>query len=57
VLLVEQNIQAALTVANRHHIIDKGQIVYEGTTDELVDDESVQQQYLGVSTAESVEDG
>jgi len=55
VLLVEQNIKAALTVANRHHIIDKGQIVYEGTSDELVADEDVQQQYLGVSTAGSAD--
>jgi len=48
VLLVEQNIRAALTTANRHHIISKGEIVYKGTTDNLAYDEEIQRQYLGV---------
>lgn len=52
VLLVEQNIRAALTVAENHHIIDRGQIVYEGTSDELVSDDDIQQRYLGVGTTD-----
>jgi len=54
VLLVEQNIQAALTVAENHHIIDRGEIVYEGTSDELTNDERVQQRYLGVASTDAL---
>lgn len=55
VLIVEQNIRAALTVAEHHHIIDRGEIVYKGTGDELIDDEHIQQQYLGVTADETTE--
>jgi len=55
VLLVEQNIRAALTVAEHHHIIDRGRIVYEGTTDALTNDDEIQQQYLGVGTDKVVD--
>lgn len=48
ILLAEQNIHAATSVADYHHIIDKGQIVFEGTTAELETDEEVQQRHLGV---------
>lgn len=57
VLLVEQNIQAALTVAENHHIIDRGEIVYEGTSDELMNDQRVQQQYLGVTGTDALGEG
>jgi branched-chain amino acid transport system ATP-binding protein len=50
VLISEQNVLAAMAVADRHHIIDKGRIVFEGTTDQLEDDEDLQQRYLGVGT-------
>jgi branched-chain amino acid transport system ATP-binding protein len=48
VLISEQNVLAAMSVADRHHVIDKGRIVFEGTTDQLKDDEDLQQRYLGV---------
>lgn len=48
ILLVEQNLEVAVETADRSYIIDKGEIVYEGTTAELADDEAVQQEYLGV---------
>jgi branched-chain amino acid transport system ATP-binding protein len=49
VLLVEQNIRAAKRVADRHHVLHKGTIVFEGTTADLDDAPDVQDQYLGVS--------
>jgi branched-chain amino acid transport system ATP-binding protein len=49
VLLVEQNLQAVLEVADRHHVLAEGNIVFEGTTAELEADEDVQSRYLGVS--------
>ncbi|MDZ7701489.1 MAG: ABC transporter ATP-binding protein [Halobacteriales archaeon] len=48
VLLAEQNIHAAMAVADRHHVIDKGEIVFEGSTDDLESNEELQERHLGV---------
>ena len=50
ILLVEQNLNTVLEVADRVYIIDQGKIVYEGSIDELRADEAVQERYLGVGT-------
>ena len=49
ILLVEQNYHLALRVADRVYVMSKGQIVYEGTPDELERDEAVKRRYLGVA--------
>ena len=51
ILLVEQNLNAVLEVSDRNYIINKGEIVYEGTTKALVADEATQRQYLGVGAS------
>jgi branched-chain amino acid transport system ATP-binding protein len=48
VLLIEQNAAAAMKIADRCYIVDQGEIVFEGTADELRDDEETRQRYLGV---------
>jgi branched-chain amino acid transport system ATP-binding protein len=48
VLLVEQNVAAALAVADRHYVLDEGQIVEEVATERLRSDEQLRQTYLGV---------
>jgi branched-chain amino acid transport system ATP-binding protein len=48
ILLVEQNLNVALDVADRGYIVDQGEIVYEGTTADLAEDERLQQEFLGV---------
>jgi branched-chain amino acid transport system ATP-binding protein len=48
VLLVEQNAYLALDVADRAYVLNTGQITLEGTGQELADDPSVQEEYLGV---------
>jgi branched-chain amino acid transport system ATP-binding protein len=48
ILLVEQNMEVAVETADRSYIIDKGEIVFDGTAEDLVDDEELQRQYLGV---------
>jgi branched-chain amino acid transport system ATP-binding protein len=48
VLLVEQNAEVALNVADRIYVMDRGRIVYHGTPDELRDDDEVKDRYLGV---------
>jgi branched-chain amino acid transport system ATP-binding protein len=48
ILLVEQNVRVALNVADRHHVLDRGRVVYEGSTTDLDADESVLDRHLGV---------
>ena len=48
VLLVEQNVVAAMAVAGRHYILDEGRIVESVSTEQLRDDEGLRQRYLGV---------
>lgn len=49
VLLVEQNVEVALDLADYNYVINKGEIVWEGTSENLQDQKSVLDQYLGVS--------
>lgn len=49
VLLAEQNVKMALEVADRHYIIDKGTVKFEGTTQQLRDSLGVLDTYLGVT--------
>ncbi len=46
-LLVEQNAQAALALADRGHVLETGRIVLSGTGAELLRDERVRKAYLG----------
>ncbi len=48
VLMVEQNFKAAIKVADRFYIMSKGQIVFEGNTEELMAAEDVRKNYLEV---------
>jgi branched-chain amino acid transport system ATP-binding protein len=48
-LLVEQNYHLALQVADRVYVMNKGQIVYEGTPAGLEADEEIKRRYLGVA--------
>ena len=49
ILLVEQNLPLALAVANRIHILSRGQIVHSSTPEELMASEDVKSRYLGVT--------
>jgi branched-chain amino acid transport system ATP-binding protein len=48
VLLAEQNLNMALTVADDIYIISKGSVVWEGKPEDLRDNEEVKQKWLGV---------
>ena len=50
ILLVEQNVELALDVADRAAIIDQGAIVFDGTAAELRERVDLQTTYLGVGT-------
>lgn len=47
ILLVEQNAQAALSLADQGHVMEVGRIVLSGTGEHLLHDESVRKAYLG----------
>jgi len=47
ILLVEQNALMALSVANRGYVLETGQIVLEGTGQELLQNPQVMKAYLG----------
>ena len=47
ILLVEQNAQMALSVADRGYVLETGHIVTTGTGAALLEDESVKKAYLG----------
>jgi branched-chain amino acid transport system ATP-binding protein len=47
ILLVEQNAQAALSLADRGHVMEIGRIVLSGAGPDLLHDESVRKAYLG----------
>ncbi len=49
ILLVEQNLALALSVADRVHVLSRGQIVHTGTPAELMSNEDVKTRYLGVA--------
>jgi len=47
VLLVEQNANMALSVADRGYVLVTGQLTVEGTPSELLNNEEVRAAYLG----------
>ena len=47
VLLAEQNAHAALKIAHRAYVIERGRIVLEGTPDTLMNNDAVRKAYIG----------
>ena len=48
VLMVEQNVFHALSIASKGYIIENGRVVLEGSGRELLKDDKVRQAYLGI---------
>ena len=46
-VIVEQNAIAALHLADRAIILDMGQVVFDGTAQEVLDNADLRQEYLG----------
>ena len=49
VLLVEQNANAALKIADRAYVLEIGKLVKQGPAEELANDDSIRRTYLGIS--------
>ncbi len=48
ILVIDKNVAALTRLAGRHYILEKGNIVWNGTSAELQSDENLQHRYLGV---------
>lgn len=48
ILLVEQNVEQALSFSDRGYVLENGSIVLEGTSDELLSNEDLRKAYLGM---------
>ncbi|MFS0575709.1 ABC transporter ATP-binding protein [Sporosarcina sp. 179-K 3D1 HS] len=48
VILVEQNVKAALKVADRAYVMDQGKFILTGTNEEISSNEQVRSAYLGI---------
>ncbi len=48
ILVIDKNVHALTRVADRHYIVEKGTVVWTGTSAELKADAEVQHRYLGV---------
>lgn len=49
VLLIEQNATIALSVARRGYVLDSGEIVLEGSSQDIASNDLVRRAYLGIS--------
>ncbi len=48
ILVIDKNVDALTRIADRHYIIEKGQVVWSGSSKQLRADKKIQQRYLGV---------
>jgi len=48
ILLVEQNVNAALQISDRAYVMETGSIVAEGKARELIENDEVRKSYLGM---------
>ena len=48
ILVIDKDVKALTRVADRHFVLEKGRVVWEGTSAQLAADTTVQHRYLGV---------
>ena len=48
ILIIDKDVRALTRVADRHYVLEKGRVVWSGSSAELVAREDVQHRYLGV---------
>lgn len=48
VLLIEQNVQKTLEIADRAYVLERGRVVLEGGRDEILNEELIGKAYLGL---------
>jgi len=48
ILLIDKNVQALIDIADRHYVIERGKVVWTGSSRELAAAPEVQHRYLGI---------
>jgi branched-chain amino acid transport system ATP-binding protein len=48
ILVIDKNVEALIGIADRHYLIERGKVVWSGTSRELADAPAIQHRYLGV---------
>lgn len=48
ILIIDKNVEALIRIADRHHLIERGRIVWSGSSHELAAAPDIQHRYLGV---------
>ncbi|HWA36810.1 MAG TPA: ABC transporter ATP-binding protein [Burkholderiales bacterium] len=48
ILIIDKDVKALTRVADRHYVLEKGRVVWSGTSPELAASEDIQHKYLGV---------
>lgn len=48
ILVIDKNLGALMKLADRHYIMEKGEVVWTGSTDEITGNENLKARYLGV---------
>jgi branched-chain amino acid transport system ATP-binding protein len=48
ILVIDKNVKALTRIADRHYIIERGRVVWDGTSQELAKASAIQQRYLGI---------
>ncbi len=48
ILVIDKNIEALMRIADRHYIIERGRVVWSGTSPQLAAAPEIQHRYLGV---------
>jgi branched-chain amino acid transport system ATP-binding protein len=50
-MIVEQQAMLTLQLADRAYVVERGQIIVEGTADRLIDEDRVRSAYLGLDVS------
>jgi branched-chain amino acid transport system ATP-binding protein len=48
ILVIDKNVGALIALADRHHIVEKGRVVWTGSSAALAGDKDLQHRYLGI---------
>lgn len=48
ILVIDKNVDALTHIADRHYIIERGRVVWAGTSQALTDAPDIQHRYLGI---------
>ncbi|MGH7079228.1 MAG: ABC transporter ATP-binding protein, partial [Acetobacteraceae bacterium] len=51
ILLVEQNLEVCMALADRHYVLEQGRIVWQGTAEAFRDAEEIRSRYLTLEAA------